>query len=130
MPLKDLNEVSYQLLLFKSPFPPPVRDCLILAHGSHTLGQGTFAVPDGVTLHFFTDPGINLTGAPLELILDNSHLPRLDSNRPPESWTIRFSEVVDSLMRFSKAHELGITDFYMAACRQEMLSDWHRIGGP
>lgn len=53
------TEIGSKLFLFRS-LDGNNTECLIMAHGGYAMGDGQFAVPGGVTVHFYAPHGVAL----------------------------------------------------------------------
>ncbi|MDC0749892.1 putative adhesin [Polyangium mundeleinium] len=93
-------EIEPRLYFFRSVYEiekqTPVTDCLTLSHGATYENSGYFTVPQGVTIHFFTSPGVPLPGSVTDLILRDSHLVYEDVKEGKQCPNYVLSKVVNT----------------------------------
>lgn len=71
---------------FESPVQT-AKSCLIIAHSGQLMGDGTFRMPPGVTMHFYVNHGALRTSNPRQMIRDGAS----DDAKTLGDW--RFAEV-------------------------------------
>ncbi|MDI1448912.1 putative adhesin [Polyangium sp. 6x1] len=94
-------EIEPRLYFYRSVYETKeekklVTDCLTLSHGATYENSGYFTVPQGVTIHFFTPPGVPLPGSVTDLILRDSHLLHEDVTAGKQCPNYYLSKVVNT----------------------------------